>query len=439
MLRFLIFQIARLKIANWIQISLYSIRINMKNNIYILAASVCILISIECLSRNSDSEQIAARTYLQSSIPLAHKVATNVIANEIKIDASHISDFAARELALSEVFKETKVKPAKKTRGAKEINVFNQIAQGTVLITTKDGIGSGALVTNSGHIVTNYHVVGDNDFVNVFFRPPEGVELLQKKDTFLGKVIKVNVFKDLALVKIDRVPQSARAIILAENSPKIGEDAHAIGHPEGEFWTYTKGYVSAVRKKYQWATSEKDTLKEAKIVQTQTPINPGNSGGPLINDNKQLIGINSFTRPKSPGLNYAVAVEEIKEFLSQEGSRRPTETTNATTPSENCKVKELSTGEDKDEDGIFNYVLLDVFCTGKANALIKVPTDSTKPIKYLVDTNSDGKFDIVVLDLDRDKKWDISYHDTNFDGIPDLVGKHPDGNIMPSSYEALSG
>ena len=54
---------------------------------------------------------------------------------------------------------------------------------------------------------------------------------------------------------------------------QVGADVHAIGHPQGQTWTYTKGLISQVRPDYQWGPHKAD------VIQTQTPINPGNSGG----------------------------------------------------------------------------------------------------------------------------------------------------------------
>ena len=128
-----------------------------------------------------------------------------------------------------------------------------------------------------------------------------------------------------------------------------------------------------------------------------------------------------------------------KEFLNQEGNLRPANPAVANKAKEACKLVELAEGEDKDDDGKFKYVLYDAFCTGKANAMLKIPLDQTKSVKFLFDTNADGKFDIVILDFDRDLKWDVSYHDTNFDGKPDIIGKHPEGNLVPTSFEPITG
>ena len=94
---------------------------------------------------------------------------------------------------------------------------------------------------------------------------------------------------------------------------QVGADVHAIGHPAGEAWTYTKGIVSQIRPGYEW--QPKASVKHvADVIQTQTPINPGNSGGPLISDDGRLIGVNSFKKD-GEALNFAVSIGEVEKFL----------------------------------------------------------------------------------------------------------------------------
>jgi hypothetical protein len=78
---------------------------------------------------------------------------------------------------------------------------------------------------------------------------------------------------------------------------------------------------------------------------------------------------------------------------------------------------------------------VDTDCDGQADASFWFPDDVSKPFQLLLDTNHDGKIDIIVEDTNRDGKWDISYHDIDHDGIIDLVGYHPDGKVQPSSFE----
>jgi hypothetical protein len=67
--------------------------------------------------------------------------------------------------------------------------------------------------------------------------------------------------------------------------------------------------------------------------------------------------------------------------------------------------------------------------------LIIFPDDHTKPVQAYFDTNHDGKFDVSVDDFNRDGLWDVSFYDTHFNGHVDLVGFHPDGNIIASRFE----
>ena len=76
---------------------------------------------------------------------------------------------------------------------------------------------------------------------------------------------------------------------------------------------YTRGYVSQVRKKYEWNYDNEQYI--SSVVQTQTPINPGNSGGPLVNSQGILIGI-TIRFADNNGLNFAVSSLEINELLN---------------------------------------------------------------------------------------------------------------------------
>ena len=61
---------------------------------------------------------------------------------------------------------------------------------------------------------------------------------------------------------------------------RVGQDAHAVGHPKGNYWSYTKGYISQIKQNYKWNYQDQ-TKYNADVIQTQTPINPGNSRRPF--------------------------------------------------------------------------------------------------------------------------------------------------------------
>lgn len=349
---------------------------------------------------------------------------------------SEINEILNIETSENSAINTVSVKTQPRSRGVKEIAVFDQVAPGTVLILNEKGMGSGVLLTDKGHIVTNQHVVGDAKAVSVFFKPPGDGTKLSKKDAVRGEVIKTDMGKDLALVKVSFVPSFARPVALADGNPKVGADMHAIGHPVGEFWSYTKGYVSAVRDQYEWKEGADSILRKAKVIQTQTPINPGNSGGPLVDDNRKLVGINSFGDIKHSGMNFAVSSDDVKSFLQQETLKSSLTKKSSAESKKNCGDNPMGSGRDKNkDDGEYSYIAWDSKCTGKADALVVTPDQKSKPIILLVDTNADGKWDIIIYDIDRDGKWDKSFHDSNYDGAYDLVGFHPDGKLIASRFE----
>ena len=331
--------------------------------------------------------------------------------------------------------------PPLRLRGAREIELYRTLAPSVALIATETALGSGSLIATkavagstakAGLILTNAHVVGGDREVAVIFKPPQEGDKIDPAKAVLGRVLKVDAVRDLALVEAASVPANAAVINFgAMNEVQVGADVHAIGHPSGQTWTYTKGIVSQIRRGYEWQPGP--TQKHvADVIQTQTPINPGNSGGPLIGDNGRLIGVNSF-KQEGEGLNFAVSVGEVEKFLkAAEGGAFEPKLASAA-PEKSCKVKVLYEGRATSDDGFIRN--MDMYCTGKVNATLYVPDDKSKPIVFRADTNKDGKVDAWVFDEDRDGKWDYSLWDTDFDGKPDMKGFHPDGKLEPTRYE----
>lgn len=305
-----------------------------------------------------------------------------------------------------------------------------------MLILTNDGdtIGSGSLLNKRGDILTNWHVVGDAKSVGVVFKPVEGTGDPRKAEPLLvrAKVLKVDKTADLALVRVDQIPANVTPIRLGRAADlSVGDDVHAIGHPQGEIWTYTRGIVSQIRRGYEWSTSSTGPPHRANVIQTQTPINPGNSGGPLLDNNGKLVGVNTFKNRESEGLNFAVSVDEVTRFRSGDlqdspvSPSSPGRTTSASCPSR-------TTYQGKSRDGREDVWNIDLNCDGKLDAMIRRPVDGTSPTMLTIDRNTDGKWDVLVLDGNRDDRWDRSYHDTNFDGKWDLECEHADEGVEPT-------
>jgi hypothetical protein len=199
---------------------------------------------------------------------------------------------------------------------------------------------------------------------------------------------------------------------------EVAQEVHAIGHPEGEIWTYTKGIISQIRPEYEWSYNDRIKHK-TKVIQTQTPINPGNSGGPLLNDNAELIGINSFVK-RGEGLNFAVAVDVIKRFLESKGSRiaqKPSpQKTSKPDIFKNAKYYDLN------KDGVTDIIGFDSDSNGKIDTYI-VDMDHDGEIDYIsIDRDENGKIDAKAYDTNKDGKFDTWAFDTNEDGKVDFYG-----------------
>ena len=216
----------------------------------------------------------------------------------------------ASEEALATQFKEA----IPHTRGPQDIPLFRDIAPSVVLILAKDALGSGSLLQDN-EILTNLHVVDKNREVTVVFKPADPSGKATTDEVVKADVVKIDVQRDLALLRPRSLPnRTVRPLQISAQDIEVGADVRAIGHPEGEDWTYTKGIVSSVRPDYKWSAGPGD-LHRATVIQTQTPINPGNSGGPLLSDEGKIVGVNSFSKNDAEGLNFAVAAKELSYFL----------------------------------------------------------------------------------------------------------------------------
>jgi S1-C subfamily serine protease len=326
-----------------------------------------------------------------------------------------------------------KVRPDRTVRGAKEVQIYKQYSRAAVLILTRTGLGTGTLVSASGDIITNYHVVKGFKEVGVVFKPMVEGAAPSKTAAVRARVVQVDEVADLALIRVERVPAGTVPIVIGTKADiSVGDDVHAIGHPTGEAWTYTRGVVSQVRADYEWKSGKDDVDHRANVIQTQTPINPGNSGGPLLTSSGKLAGINSF-KAKGEGMNFAIANDEVRRFINTSGDRMASENKKTATKDGECEPKEIYRGTSKDDtSALIGY---DIDCDGKAEVELRTPYDIRKPIRMVFDENKDGTPDTIIYSIKRDKKWNYSLRDTDFDGKWDLVCEHEDGGFEPTKCE----
>ena len=315
-----------------------------------------------------------------------------------------------------------------RTRGAPDISLFRNVAPSVVLIWTKDGaLGSGSLLKDST-ILTNRHVVGNDRQVTVIFKPSDPSGKAKGDEVVLADVIKLDVQRDLALLRPASIPSRRPLDISTEDSIDVGTDVAAIGHPSGKTWTFTKGIVSAFRPAFEWSGGPNDSKHVATVIQTQTPINPGNSGGPLLTEDGEIVGVNSFGTPGAENLNFAIAAKEIRVFLAN-----PNNGMQAVC----AKARIIFEGRNDENTAFIRTISLR--CDDKTGILIVMPDNKGEPIFALVYSKRQDKPDGLVVDPKRSGKWTTSFWDINLDGTFPLKGLHPDGKLMPTSYVKRCG
>ncbi len=180
--------------------------------------------------------------------------------------------------------------------------IIEDAVKGVVSILTDKGQGSGAVYSDDGYIITNYHVIQNANDITVLFS-----DGLKVNAVFLG----ADTINDVALLKVGLT--GLYELEFDESSVKIGEKVIAIGNPLGLSFSVTEGIVSAKGR----------IIKEgaAALIQIDAPVNPGNSGGPLLNTKGEVVGIVNAKLQGYEGLGFAipsaVVVSDIDAILEQ--------------------------------------------------------------------------------------------------------------------------
>lgn len=166
------------------------------------------------------------------------------------------------------------------------------------------GTGSGFILSQDGHLLTNAHVVAEADTVQV---------TLKDGRSFEGRVVGTDRVTDVAVIKIKATKLPTVKLGNSKNSVP-GEWAIAIGNPLGLDNTVTIGIISAMdRSSAQVGVPD----KRVNFIQTDAAINPGNSGGPLLNAQGEVIGVNTAIRADAQGLGFAIPIETAARVANQ--------------------------------------------------------------------------------------------------------------------------
>jgi S1-C subfamily serine protease len=170
-----------------------------------------------------------------------------------------------------------------------------------------EGTGSGFMIDNQGHILTNNHVVADADKLEV---------TTSSGTTYPAKLIGRDSRFDLAVIQADIPADQMKSVKLGDSDQlQVGEQVIAIGNPYGLEGTVTNGIVSSRRPVV--SEPEGDGVL-VNAIQTDTSINPGNSGGPLLNGRGEVIGVTTLglmPNGGQAGINFAIPINNAKRIV----------------------------------------------------------------------------------------------------------------------------
>lgn len=176
------------------------------------------------------------------------------------------------------------------------------------------GMGSGTIIDANGLILTNNHVVGGAEKIDV---------TLWNNQVLEGTIAGSCAVHDIAVVKVKgKYLQSAQ--LGDSDKLRVGQHVYAIGNPFGLAGgpSVTSGVVSAINRTIE---SERGLIEN--LVQTDASINPGNSGGPLVDMAGKVVAINTAIIPYAQGIGFAIPINSAKsctnDIVTQGATRRP--------------------------------------------------------------------------------------------------------------------
>jgi 2-alkenal reductase len=179
--------------------------------------------------------------------------------------------------------------------------------------------GSGFIVSEEGHILTNSHVVTTSGGEGSTVKGAERIYVVfHDGDRIPGSIVGWDLFNDTGLVKVDPKDHAVSPVPLGDSSRVVvGEPVAAIGSPFGQESSLAVGVVSATQRSIDSLTSAYDV---SDAIQIDAPINHGNSGGPLLDARGRVIGINAQIRSDSgnaEGVGFAIPINSARRSMLQ--------------------------------------------------------------------------------------------------------------------------
>ena len=248
-------------------------------------------------------ENAEVKESLQKSIEANAELARNLITSTQEDFQEKIDTVAT---AVKKIESESKSRLSDIEEDIKNVNIksgdfsaiLDKVFPGVVNIATDKSRGTGAVITNDGYVVTNYHVIKDARVVQV---------VDYNKKMYAAQIIGAHTQYDIAVLKINGTFKDLN--FADSNKVKIGERVIAVGNPAGLGFSVTEGIISQLERNIGPGNP--------LMMQTDVPINPGNSGGPLININGNIIGINRLKISGYESLGFAIPSNVVKPVVEE--------------------------------------------------------------------------------------------------------------------------
>mgnify|MGYP004509833107 FL=1 len=183
-----------------------------------------------------------------------------------------------------------------------------------------ESCGTGIIIAKTDNellIVTNNHVIADNESLTVTFDDDTSVDADVKGTDSEHDLAVIAV--PLDQISLETMEKIAVATLGDSTALQVGEPAIAIGNAMGYGQSVTTGVISAVNRESTTTNEQTGETEETgvKLIQTDAAINPGNSGGPLVNANGEVIGINSSKLASTTveGMGYAIPISDVSDII----------------------------------------------------------------------------------------------------------------------------
>jgi len=172
-------------------------------------------------------------------------------------------------------------------------------------------LGSGFVIDKSGYIVTNYHVIGEAQSVQVSF---------SNSETMKARIVGKDPFTDIALLKVEASSRALKPLDLGNSDTvQVGDPVAAIGNPFGYDRSITQGIVSALQR----SLTAPNGSPIDHVIQTDAALNHGNSGGPLLNTQGEVIGVSSAISTGDTGtqgnvgIGFAIPINTVNDVIAE--------------------------------------------------------------------------------------------------------------------------